>query len=62
MKKKERELLANQLAKQIDDLELVANVEGYWIMLSPPSKVPVKLTTDIMLCTDELIKILRNKI
>jgi len=62
MKKKERELLANKLVKQIEDLGLMVDVEGYWIKLSPPSKVPVQLTTDVMLCADELTKILRNKL
>jgi hypothetical protein len=58
MKKEEKRRLAEKILLEIKKLNISVKVNGHWIELSPPDKIPLSMTMDIMKCSDELIKIL----
>ncbi|MBX3008611.1 MAG: hypothetical protein KF816_11380 [Melioribacteraceae bacterium] len=60
MKKSERIELAKKCFAKIKELELEVKIDGNWILLSPPSKIPVELTMDVANCSEHLIKLFEN--
>jgi len=61
MKKQEKIELAKKCYTKIKELELILEIQGNWIMLSPPSKVPRDLFADVAMCdTDYLAKLIKE--
>ena len=58
MKKAERLELAKKCFKKIKALDLVIQIDGNWITLAPPSKIPVDLTADMTKCAAEIKKLM----
>jgi hypothetical protein len=61
MKKAEKIELAVKCYKTIKELGLKVETYGPWLKLSPPKKIPVDLTTDLLKCKEYVIELIENE-
>lgn len=58
MDEEKLEKLAHEIFEEIRRLGLDVKVEGNWVVLSPPAKIPTYLSMKLLHCPDKAMEIL----